>query len=285
MSRPRRTLLFAPADRPDRVAKAVGLAADVVIVELEDGVRPENKETARREAGRLFGELDFGSCEAALRINRIGVGNGLADLLAMASWPRKPDLVMLPKVESGAEIRLYDGLMTEMKSDCRFMALIESARGLHNAMEIVAASDRVSALALGMADLSAELNCRPTWEALFTPRSLLVMACGTRGIAALDGPFLDLKDGDGLARECERVRAMGFQGKLCIHPAQIEPVNRGFTPGPQEVEQARKIVQAADAQGEGAITVDGRMVDLPVISAARRTLAAAQRFQNPPPGP
>lgn len=280
MSSPRRSLLFAPADRVDRVEKATGLGADVVIVELEDGVKPENKTIAREEAGRIFHELDFGSCESALRINRICTAYGLSDLLAMASWPVKPDLLVLPKVESAYEIRLYENLMKEMNAKCGFIALIESASGIHNAAEIASATPRMAGLSLGLADLSAELACQPTWGAMFTFRSLLVAAGGHKGIPVFDGPYLNLKDPEGLEKECNRVREMGLQGKLCIHPGQIEITNRLFSPGTKEVEQARKIVLAADQQGEGAIVVDGKMVDLPVIAAARRTLQVFERINQ-----
>jgi (S)-citramalyl-CoA lyase len=272
----RRSLLFVPADRSDRITKAASLPADVLILELEDGVSLQNKAKARHEAGRMLEATDFRGAEKALRINRITTNNGLQDLQAMAGWPRKPDLLVLPKVESAEEVRIYESLVQEMNCQCELMALIESARGLANAAEIVRATDRVTALALGAVDLSTELGCKPNWWSMLTFRSLLVAACGIRGILAIDSPFLSIKDKEGLLTECEKVKELGFQGKLCIHPAQIETVNQVFRPSKQDVENARKVVEAADEQGEGVIVVEGQMVDKPVITAARRILRTAE---------
>ena len=272
----RRSLLFVPADHPDRIKKAASLPADVLILELEDGVSPQNKANARQEAGRMLEVTESGNAEKALRVNRITTMNGLLDLQAMAGWPRKPDLLVLPKVESAAEVRIYESLVEEMSCQCEFMALIESARGLTNAVEIVDATDRITALALGAVDLSTELGCKPNWSSMLTFRSLLVAACGIRGIIAIDSPFLSIGDDEGLLKECERVKEIGFQGKFCIHPAQIETANQVFSPSKEDVEQARKIVEAADKQSEGVIVVEGRMVDKPVITAARRILRTAE---------
>ena len=272
----RRSLLFVPADRPERINKAASLPADVLIMELEDGVSLQNKAKARQEAGRMLEETDSCHAEKALRVNRITTINGLLDLQAMAGWPRKPDLLILPKVESAAEVRIYESLVQEMSCPCEFLALIESARGIANAAEIVGATDRITALALGAVDLSTELGCKPNWPAMLTFRSLLVAACGNRSIMAIDSPFLSIEDNEGLLKECEKVKEIGFQGKLCIHPAQIETVNQLFCPSQEDVEEARKIAEAADKQGEGVIVVEGRMVDKPVITAARRILRIAE---------
>jgi len=158
MTRIRRSILFVPADKPERIEKAATLSTDVVVIELEDGVSPENKDSARREAGRMIEQVDFGNKEVALRVNRISTLHGLEDMKAMAKWAKKPDLVLLPKVESAGEVRIYDDLISEMKAVLEFMVMIESSRGILNAAKIVSASPRVSCLALGTADLSAELG-------------------------------------------------------------------------------------------------------------------------------
>jgi citrate lyase beta subunit len=262
--------------------KAASLRADVLILELEDGVSLQNKAKARQEAGRMLKEADFKGAERALRVNRIATNNGLLDLQAMAGWPVKPNLLVLPKVESAAEVRIYESLVQEMNSQCELLALIETARGLANAAEIVGATDRLTALALGAADLSAELGCKPNWTSMLTFRSLLVAACGVRGILAIDSPFLSIEDKEGLHKECEKVKEIGFRGKFCIHAAHVETVNQVFSPSKGEVENAKKIVEAADKQGEGVIVVEGRMVDKPGIIAARRTLRTAELLKQSP---
>lgn len=273
-----RSYLFVPADKPERAAKAAQLSADAVIIELEDGVSPENKSSARDAAGKILAEIDFGRQVVAMRPNRIATLDGLADVQAMSTWQRKPDLLILPKIESEGEVLIYDALLAEMGADCEFMVLIESSRGLLNAASIVAASPRITCLSFGFADLSAELGCKPTWEVLSAYRSSLVVSCGLARVVPIDAPFLNLKDPDGLVSECQKVRDMGYAGKLCIHPSQLESINGAFTPTQEEIGQARKIVSAVENQGTGAIVVDGRMVDKPVVETARRTVAMAAHF-------
>lgn len=274
----RRSLLFAPADRPDRIAKAATLPTDVVVVELEDGVAPEHKAMAREEAGRALAEVDFGFREVALRVNRISTLYGVADILALAKWPRKPELIILPKVESAGEVRVYDELLTGMNANSLLMPVIESSRGLYAVESIVMASPRISGLSFGIADLSTEIGCRPVWEPMLFCRASMVPAGALAGASLIDSPYLNIKDEAGLVGECKRVREMGYIGKICIHPSQLEPVNQAFTPTLEEVERARKIEEAAATQGRGAIMVDGRMVDRPAVISAQRVVALADRL-------
>jgi citrate lyase beta subunit len=133
-------------------------------------------------------------------------------------------------------------------------------------------------LSFGLADLSAELGFNPTWEVLHPYRSLLVASGAQNAVVPIDTPFLDIKDPDGLVSECRQVRAMGYAGKLCIHPSQLEIVNEAFTPTEQEIRQARRIVSSSENQADGAIVIDGRMVDKPVVDKARRTVDMAVRL-------
>jgi len=278
MTRLRRSILFVPADKPERIEKAATLSTDVVVIELEDGVSPENKDLARREAGRVIEQVDFGNKEVGLRVNRISTLHGLEDMIAIAKWDRKPDLVFLPKVESAGEVRIYDDLISQMKVELEFMVLIESSRGVLNAAKIVSASPRVSCLALGIADLSAELGSRMSWDAMFSYRAAMILACGLTGIMPIDPPYLNIRDEAGLLKECKKARDMGYTGKLCIHPSQLAPVNGAFTPSAEEVIRARRIVEAAETQGTGALVLDGKMVDTPVIKSAQRIVETAERL-------
>jgi (S)-citramalyl-CoA lyase len=270
-----RSFLFVPADKPERASKAAQLSTDTVIIELEDGVSLENKSVARENAKQILAEIDFGQQTIALRPNRITTLSGISDILAMSTWPRKPDLLILPKVESAGEVMIYDALLTEMGADCKLMVLIESSRGLLKAASIVTASSRTTYLSFGLADLSAELGCKPTWEVLSSYRSSLVASCGIAGVIPIDTAFLDLNSPDGLALECQKVHDMGYAGKLCIHPSQLDIVNTAFTPTQEEINWAQKIVKGAETKGLGAIVVDGRMIDKPVIESARRIVAMA----------
>jgi len=278
MTRLRRSILFVPADKPERIEKATTLSTDVVAIELEDGVSPENKDFARKKAGQMIEQVDFGNREVALRVNRISTLHGLEDLKAMAKWAKKPGLVLLPKVESAGEVRIYDDLISQMKAELEFMVMIESSRGILNAPKIITASSRVSCLALGAADLSAELGSRMSWDAMLTHRTSMVLACALTGIMPIDSPYLNISDETGLLKECKQVREMGYTGKLCIHPSQLAPVNGAFTPSTEEVALSRRIVKAAETQGTGAIVLDGKMVDSPVIKNAQRIVKSAERL-------
>jgi len=278
MTRLRRSILFVPADKPERIEKAATLSTDVVVIELEDGVSPENKDFARKEAGRMIEQVDFGNKEVALRVNRISTLHGLEDMNAMAKWAKKPDLVLLPKVESAGEVRIYDDLISQMEAELEFMVMIESSRGILNAAKIVPASPRVSCLALGVADLSVELGSRMSWDAMFIHRASMVLACGLTGIMPIDSPYLSIRDETGLLKECKKVREMGYTGKLCIHPSQLAPVNGAFTPSAEEVARSRRIVKATETQGTGALVLDGKMVDTPVIKSAQRIVEVAERL-------
>jgi len=272
-----RSLLFVPADRPDRIKKAAGLRTDVVVIELEDGVAPDRKTMARDAAAEALQALDFGTRSAAVRVNRIATVDGIADLAAMAGWPRKPDLLILPKVESAGEVRIYDGLLTEMRADCALLPLLESCRGLRDAYAIAEAGPRVSAIALGSADLAAEMGCRPEWEPMLAARSTLGAAAAAAGVPAIDPPYLNIKDTSGLLEESRRVRDLGFSGKMCIHPSQLDTVNQAFSPTPEEVAWAQNVMEAAKAGGGGAVMMKGCLVDEAVLKSARRTLDLAER--------
>lgn len=277
-ARMRRSLLFVPADRPERVSKAANLATDVVILELEDGVSPENKIEARKNAGNLLAEIDFGYRETAVRINRISNQYGLSDMLAIADWPCKPELIILPKVESAAEVRLYDELMCNSNISSQLLILIESSRGILNAPGIAAACERIAGITFGIVDLAAELGCGLSWEVMAKRRSALVDAAGFARVPVYDAPDINLKDKEGFKDECARGRTFGFSGKLCIHPSQLDTVNKAFSPTDKEITQALKIVTAAEKSGGGALVVDGRMVDAPVIKSARQVVMMAKQI-------
>jgi len=278
----RRSLLFAPADRPDIVAKAANLATDVVIIELEDGVSIHHKEEARNNVENLLVNNDFGQRETAVRINRITTRHGLTDLLAIADLSVKPDLLVAPKVESADEIRLYDELLNDCCIFSKLLILIESSKGLLNAHRIARESERVAAIMLGAVDLAAELGCELSWEVMAGYRRTMISAGGYAGIPVIDSPNIIIKDRQLLEEECDKAKKFGFSGKLCIHPSQLETVNTVFSPTNAELSEALKIVQAAEYSDNGAIVVDGRMVDAPVLKSARRILAIAEQIGMSP---
>jgi len=270
-----RSLLFTPADRPDRFTKGPSSGADGVVLDLEDGVGLPAKPAARKAALAFFADHPVAAPSGfvwALRLNHVTTQAGLEDLLALRD-ANKPAVVVLPKTESVAEIEIALAHLSANGAPT-IVALIESGRGLAAAEEI-ATHPAVAALAFGGADLAADLHATLTWEPMLFARSRIVQAAASAGIAAWDVPFLDIHDPDGLKRETVAAKALGYVCKLAIHPAQIATINAVFTPSQSEVVRAQRVVSAFEAAHGGACQVDGKMVDAPVVKAARRTVALA----------
>jgi len=272
-----RSLLFVPADRPERFSKAAACGADGVVLDLEDAVAPHAKSAARDAA---LGFLADQAAEALwlLRINHFNTGAGLADLLALRNARCLPAAVVLSKVESAADVDVAVAHLHGGGSAAPIVALIESSRGLEAAARI-AAHPAVHALALGGADLAADLGAEMAWEPLLFARSRIVQAAAASRIPAWDVPFLDLHDGAGLERESAAVKALGYRAKLAIHPAQVETINAAFSPTPSQVEHAQRVLAASERAAGGVCVVEGKMIDQPVILAAQRTLQLARRLQ------
>jgi (S)-citramalyl-CoA lyase len=266
-----RSALFVPADRPDRFAKAFAAGADAVIVDLEDAVAIPAKDAGRKAALDLasVGDNRFW----VLRMNHLGTAAGLADLLALCAASTLPPAVMLPKVESVAEVEIASHHLSASGAEVAVVALIETVAGL-DAAPAIARHPAVHALALGGADLAAELGCDMAWEPLLHARSRLVQAAAG-ALPVWDVPFLDIADDAGLRREAESVRALGYSAKMAIHPAQVAGINAAFRPGAAQLDRARRIVAAFEVARGGVVVVDGRMVDAPVVATARRTLLRA----------
>jgi len=255
--------LFVPADQPERFAKAAASGADAVIIDLEDAVTPTAKEAAR---DALAGALP--AAAVIIRVNAAGTpwhdGDiALLDRLGMVG-------VMLPKAEDPA---LVDGVARRLRGRRRLIPLIESARGVHRAVDIAAVRG-VTQLAFGPADYRNDVGCGDAPEAMLLARSTLVLASRLGGIGApLDGPCFDFRDPGPTGEEARHARMLGFGGKLTIHPSQVPWVRNAFMPDVAEIAWARRVV-AAEGSG-GAANVDGTMIDAPVVARARRILSGA----------
>ncbi|RWR34648.1 CoA ester lyase [Sinirhodobacter populi] len=255
-----RAPLFVPANRPERFAKAAASGADAVILDLEDAVAAEAKETARAALA-----TDFTDLPVIVRINAQGTGWYDADVAAVAAL--RPAAVILPKAEEAEAIASLAAALDGVP----VIALIESARGLANARGI-AAAEGVVRLAFGSVDFCADLGCAHLREVLLPARSELVLASRLAGIAApIDGVTVQLDDLSVSHDDAAHARTLGMSGKLCIHPRQIAGVLRAFAPTEAEIDWARRVL----ASGDGAVAVDGAMVDEPVRIRARAILAQA----------
>jgi citrate lyase beta subunit len=267
-----RSLLFAPGNDERKLEKALAAGADAVVVDLEDAVPAGEKEAARSVAGRVLENRATGSL-VAVRPNASGTAHGGADLEAVSGLDL--DALVLPKATPEA----VEALGVEGPP---VVAIVETAVGLRHAYE-TACTERVAALVLGAVDLGLELGLEPRadgQEVLYA-RSQLVVDSAAAGIRSpFDLVHLDIRDDEGLEAEARLARSLGFRGKACIHPAQIEIVHRVFSPTKEEQERARRVIEAFEhalAEGRGVVALDGEMIDLPVVERARRVLAETER--------
>jgi citrate lyase subunit beta/citryl-CoA lyase len=265
-----RAALFVPASSRERHARAFASGADAVILDLEDGVAPALKAEARAGLREALAERVEG-CRAVVRINAPATAAGAADLEELAGLDA--DAVMVPKADP-------DSVALAAGAGIPIVALVETAAGVL-AAERTAAHPAVALLMLGPVDLAAELGCEESADGdeLLLARGQLLLASAAAGLPApLDGPCLQTRDAAVLELELRRAKRLGFGGKACIHPAQVEATTRAFSPSAEEVEWARRVL-AGFEQGierdEGVTVVDGQMVDLPVVTRARRILALA----------
>jgi citrate lyase subunit beta/citryl-CoA lyase len=276
-----RSLLFVPATSERKIDRAFASAADGVIVDLEDAVAVAEKPAARRALAAILAVPR--RLPVYVRVNATGTPFCYQDLLAATAAGVAG--VVLPKAESAEEMRTIDWLMLQLEAErglaprsCALMPIVETARGLAAADAIAGATPRIRRLAFGAVDLALDLSIDLDDDAGATAQARFAIARASRvaGIEApLDTAFVDFRDGAGLRATAERARALGFAGKACIHPDQIDIVNAVFTPGPQEIERAARIVAAferAEAAGAAAVALDGQMIDYPVVEKARRVL-------------
>lgn len=277
---PRRSLLFAPALRPDRFAKALHSGADIVCLDLEDAIAMARKDEARAMALPAFAAPAEGGAARVLRVNSLRSLEGLKDMVALSEGAAAPEALMLPKVTSPEEVAWVDDLLSEIAAPTTLMVIIETARGLEAAPEIATASPRLVALLFGAADLSAELGASMEWEAMLYGRSRTVQAAATAGLDVLDVPHLDLEDDAGLRRAAQQAQQLGFTGKAAIHPKQLPAIHEAFSPTAETIAWARRVVDAFDADPDGLLVLDGKLVEMPVVRAMRRALAIADLLDN-----
>jgi citrate lyase subunit beta/citryl-CoA lyase len=266
-----RSCLFVPADQPQRLARAWSLDADVVIVDLEDAVAPQNKALARTTLSDHIAAAGPPASALWIRINALDTEDAAIDLELVAQWPAIAGLVV-PKARAAS--------LTEIRAGKPIVALVETAAGLLEAPD-VAVSPGVSQLMLGTLDLAADLDVEvsPVADVFRYARVQLALASAAAGLPGpIDGVWAGISDPDGMRAEAQIALAAGFTGKACIHPKQIAVAHEVFTPSPDAVARARRIVMAADSAartGDAVIALDGRMVDRPVVERARRLVASA----------
>jgi citrate lyase beta subunit len=277
--RPRRSFIFTPGLRPDMYPKALASGADIVCVELEDGIAPKDKAEAREKALALFEQPqpDDG-VERIVRINSMRERFGIEDINAILASKTPPPALMMPKVRTPDEVVILDQLLTEAGHETRLHVIIETNEGLEAAFEIAKCSDRIDAMFFGGVDMAAELRCQNNYDALLYARSRVVHASAAAGLDVIDVPYLDLDDPDGMRVEAERVRDLGFSGKGSVHPKQIAALNEVFTPSEAQITRARRIISEFEKANTGLVVIDGKLIEKPVLRDMYRIVAIADRM-------
>jgi citrate lyase beta subunit len=281
----RRALLYMPGDDRHKIQKALTLDVDCICMDMEDGVASSRKGEARRTIAAALQELTFGQSEKLVRINAVGSGLETEDIQAALSF--RPDGIVVPKVETLEQLRWASAKIEAAElahgwavNSIRMLAGVETARAVLNLREI-ASHPRLDGLIFGGEDFAASIGATRTAEALelLFARSVVVTACAAYGLQAIDMVSVDFRDLERIRSEAQFGAQLGYAGKQVIHPAQVAPVQEAFTPEVAVIESARRLVeayQASQQEGRGAFAVEGRMIDLPLVKAARNVLARAQ---------
>jgi citrate lyase beta subunit len=283
--RPRRSVLYMPGANTRALEKARTLSADALIFDLEDAVAPDAKETARANVVAAAASKAYGKREIAIRCNGLATPWGKADIAAIAK--SGADAVLVPKVERAAEVANVVALLDAAGAPASMAvwAMMETPKGILRAEEVAGAHPRLTLFVMGTNDLVKDMRARhtPMRLPMVTALGLGMLAARAHGLTILDGVYNDIQDAEGFRAVCQQGLEMGFDGKTLIHPSQVEPCNEVFAPSAQELEMAGKIVaafKAAQAEGKGVVTVDGRMIENLHVEQAERALALAAAIKE-----
>ncbi|MIX29358.1 CoA ester lyase [Salmonella enterica subsp. enterica serovar Livingstone] len=276
-----RTLLFLPGNNPGMLQNGGVFGADAVILDLEDAVSPEEKDAARHLVKSALHNVNYRKSKTLVRINPLNCG-GKDDIAAVV--PESPDAILLPKAETAGEICQAVSLIEQTEytgqRPVRIIPLLETPLGIIQAYTIATAHPRVWALSFGAEDYTAALGAvrTPEGNEIFQARTLVIAAAAAAGIDAIDTPFTDAQDEDGLLKDTRLARDLGFRGKLTINPRQVDSIHQVFTPDEADIYWARRVLHAineARTQGTGVIALDGKMIDAPIVLRAERILMLA----------
>lgn len=278
----RRTMLFIPGNNPGMLQNGGVFGADSVILDVEDAVAPGEKDAARLLVSYALRNVDYGCSETVVRINTLDTF-GKEDIRAIV--PCQPDLLLVPKVETAADIKEVVSLVATAEKPgqkkVNLIALLETPRGIAEAFSIAQADERVVALALGAEDYTAALGANRTKQGteIFTARTMIINAAAAAGVQSIDTPYTDANDEQGLLEDSQTAKHLGFKGKLAINPRQINVIHEVFNPTMHEIEWAERVIEAiriAESEGAGVASLNGKMVDAPVVNRAERILYLAK---------
>ncbi|QJW45528.1 HpcH/HpaI aldolase/citrate lyase family protein [bacterium BFN5] len=278
----RRSMLFIPGNSPAMLQNGGVFGADSVILDLEDAVAPNEKDAARLLVAHALKFVDYGTSETVVRINPLDTF-GEKDIKAIV--PCQPGALMIPKVQTADDIKKVVGWVaaaeTPGQMPVKLVALLETPQGIHEAYSIAKADPRVVALALGAEDYTAALGAQRSKEGseIFTVRSLIVNAAAAAGVQSIDTPFTDANDEDGLRQDTILAKQFGFKGKMSINPRQVDVIHSVYNPTAADIDWAEQVIAAlrkAEAEGSGVASLNGKMVDAPIVSRAQHILFLAK---------
>lgn len=286
MKRLRRTMLFVPGNHPGMIQSAAVLGADSVILDLEDAVSLSEKDSARNLVAKALKQWSFKNTEVTVRINPLSTPYGPIDLEAMLN--AGPDLLLVPKAEVEA-MQQVEAMISEFEARSgkpvrtRLFALIESASGVENIHDILKASPRTIGVLFGGEDYTSDMGIARTTggEEIEYARNRVAVACKVHGVDAVDTPYTDVDNHEGLLEDARKAKRLGFTGKAAINPRQVTVIHKGFAPEKADVAYALRVLEAmemAEEEGKGVFSLDGKMVDAPIIQRARQTVALAENL-------
>ena len=279
--RVRRSFIFTPGLQPEMFPKALASGADMVCIELEDGIAMKDKDEARKNTIEALKSLEVkNDVELVVRLNCQRTKNGLLDLEAIASNKLKVKAIMLPKVKTPDEITFIDDMLTDCGLDTDLHVIMETNQALESIYDIAHSSDRIVALYFGGEDMAAELRVENKLENLVYARSRLVHAGASKGVDVIDVPYLNLEDMEGMKKEAQFVKNLGFTGKGSIHPKQISILNEIFTPSEEEINKAKRIMDQFKKANTGLVVIDGKLIERPVLREMQRKLLVADKINK-----
>ena len=285
-NRLRRTMLYIPGNNPSMMRDVHIYGPDSIMFDLEDSVSINEKDSARFLVYNALKNIDYGNTETVVRINPLNSEFGYDDLKAIIK--AKPDVIRLPKAETAQDVNDVEEIVSKIEKECgyeegsiKLMAAIESALGAINAYQIAISSKRLIGIAIGAEDFVTDLktNRSPEGIELLVARSQILFAARAAKIAALDTVYSDVNNEEGFIKEVEHIKQLGFDGKSIINPRQIEPVHKIYTPTAKEIDYAKSVIEAikdAERKNSGVISLNGKMVDKPIVDRAKRVLSLAE---------
>ena len=282
-ARPRRSVLYMPGSNPRALEKAKGLPADALILDLEDAVSPDAKADARRLVAAAVRSGDYGRRELIIRVNGLATPWGYDDLKAAAE--AAPDAILLPKIDSANDVHDAEELLANigLADKTALWCMMETPLGILHAEEIAGASEGLAGFVMGTSDLTKDLHAHHTAMRLpmLTSLNLCILAARAFGLAIVDGVYLDLGDDEGFRASCRQGLELGFDGKTLIHPKQLAGANEIFAPSDEELDFARRIIEAhaaAEAEGKGVVLVDGKLVENLHVENAHRLVTMSEQI-------